>query len=154
MAGGKLLVMVFAALLLVASVSAGGNAGAIWTTNGDCGVDTQDANHYAHGDVIYINGNNFDEDSFDWEIKGQPGQASCDPGSVVASGIVDVDDSGAFCFEAYTVAQDDCGEYKAKVDNKQDNYRVEDDEEDVPEFGLIGGALVAAVAGLYLFKRR
>ena len=47
-------------LFTLSAVFAQGNSGAIWTTKGDCGDETQDANHYAIGEVVYINGSNFD----------------------------------------------------------------------------------------------
>ncbi len=107
------------------AASKGGNSGAIWTTNGDCGDASQDVNHFAIGEVVYINGSNFDPNtSYSWQIKGQPGGASADPNIVVASGTVTTDSNGNFCFAAYTVAADDDGEYSVKVGNKGDNYRV------------------------------
>jgi len=107
---------------------------AIWTTRNDCGDSTQDANHYAIGDSVHINGDGFTAGNYSWEIKGKPGGASCDSNVVVASGIWAVNASGEFCFNAYTVQADDCGEYGVKFDVKGDNYRVEggeceDDEE-------------------------
>ncbi len=103
----------------------GGNNGSIWTTEGDCGSDTQDQNHFNIGDVIFINGSGFDIEAYNWEIDGQPGHGSLDPGITVASGSVTPGSDGSFCFEAYTVQNDDGGEYSVKVGNKGDNYRVE-----------------------------
>jgi hypothetical protein len=144
----KKLFVLFMAFVLVASFTSAAS-GSIWTTNGDCGDSSQDVNHYAIGDVVYINGANFDElTSYDWDITGLPGQASCDSGLVVADGNYVTDSNGGFCFEAYTVANDDCGEYKAHFDNKQDNYRVDDPS--VPEFGVIAGA-VAMIGALTIF---
>jgi hypothetical protein len=100
-------------------------AGAVWTTNGDCGDQTQDVNHFNIGDVVYINGAGFSAGTQSWSIKGNPGGASCDPNIIVADGIVDVNNTGAFCFNAYTIQNDDCGEYQVKVGNKGDNYNVE-----------------------------
>ncbi|MEZ0397367.1 MAG: hypothetical protein ABWK53_13175, partial [Anaerolineales bacterium] len=128
LAAAFLLASLVIGLLPVGQVSAskGGNSGAIWTTNGDCGDASQDVNHFAIGDVVYINGSGFDPNtSYNWQIKGQPGSASADPNIVVASGSVTTDSSGSFCFAAYTVAADDDGEYSVKVGNKGDNYRVE-----------------------------
>ncbi len=103
--------------------------GAIWTTNADCGDETQDVNHYPVGGVVWVNGNNFKPlTEFDWTITGQPGHASCDPGEIVASGKITTDEDGAFCFNAYTVREDDCGEYTVDVGNKNDNYRVDKPE--------------------------
>jgi hypothetical protein len=116
-------------LLPVGGASAapgGGNPGAIWTTSGDCGDESQDVNHFAIGDQVYINGSGFDANtSYSWQIKGQPGGASADPNIVVASGTVMTDGSGNFCINAYTVATDDDGEYSVKVGTKGDNYRVD-----------------------------
>ena len=100
------------------------SSGAIWTTDGSCGDSTQDENHFNHGDNVYINGSGFGEGSYSWTIKGQPGSASDDPGIVVASGTFNVDSSGSFCFNAYTIPEDDGGEYSVKFGTKGDNYRV------------------------------
>jgi len=108
-------------------------SGAIWTTKNDCGDESQDINHYNIGEVVYINGANFDAGTYDWEIRGQPGQSSADPNIVVASGQETVDSSGKFCFLAYTVQNNDDGEYKVKFGNKQDNYRVDGESgQDLP----------------------
>ncbi len=101
------------------------NNGAIWTTDGSCGDASQDVNHFQKGHSVYINGSGFSAGSYSWTITGNPGGASADPNIVVASGTVVVDDSGEFCFNAYTVKNDDGGEYSVKVGNKGDNYRVE-----------------------------
>jgi hypothetical protein len=54
-----------------------GNSGSIWTTNGDCGIETQDVNQFVAGQTVYINGSNFDSNSsLDWSITGKPGNAS------------------------------------------------------------------------------
>ena len=121
-----LVVGVLLCLVLGVMVSAGyGHSGSIWTTRNDCGDFSQDVNQYALGEKVYINGANFNPGTYNWSIKGQPGGASCDPCLVVASGQYTVDESGAFCFEAYTIAMDDCGEYKVKFDGKKDNYRID-----------------------------
>jgi len=99
-------------------------SGAIWTTRNDCGNTSQDVNKYYVGDHVYINGADFDSGNIDWEIKGKPGGASCDPDLVVASGTQLVGGSGSFCFDSYTIQPDDCGEYQVKFGNKGDNYRV------------------------------
>ena len=96
----------------------------IWTTRDDCGDETQDVNHYTVGDHVYINGEGFSPGDYYWEIKGKPGGASCDPGQIVANGTVTVGSIGDFCFDAYTIANDDCGEYQVKLDTKGDNYKV------------------------------
>lgn len=129
----KSIVVITIALLLAIGIAGSSayatqaqpGAGAIWTTNIDCGVDTQDENHYAKGSWVYINGANFDPGTYDWFIEGQPGNASDDPNIKVAQGSFSVDDTGAFCFAAYQVQMDDGGEYKADFDGKKDNYRVE-----------------------------
>lgn len=98
--------------------------GSIWTTKNDCGDLSQDVNQYAVGEHVYINGKNFNADTYDWEIRGQPG--SCDSKTVVASGSQVVGSSGTFCFDAYTVESGDCGEYKVNFGGKNDNYRVKE----------------------------
>lgn len=97
---------------------------AIWTTKNDCGSSSQDANLYNIGESIYINGNSFSAGNYSWSITGKPGGASCDPNIVVASGIKAVNSSGKFCFNAYLVNSNDCGEYQVKFGTKGDNYRV------------------------------
>ena len=109
---------------LLLSASTGG--GAIWTTRNDCGDQTQDVNHFDIGEIVFINGDNFEPADYDWSITGRPGGASCDPNIAVASGVFTVvGNDGNFCFAAYTIQPDDCGEYQVKFDTKGDNYRVE-----------------------------
>jgi hypothetical protein len=153
----KKLLTLFLLLFLASYVSA--TSGAIWTTNADCGNITQNVNHYAIGDKVFINGDNFNDlTQYNWDIVGQPGQASCDPDITVANGNYTTDANGSFCFEAYTVANDDCGEYKVGFSNKNDNYQVDVSIEDpsVPEFGLIAGAvaLVGLVAGVVVLRKK
>jgi uncharacterized repeat protein (TIGR01451 family) len=101
------------------------NHGAIWTTRDDCGDQQQDVNHYDIGESVFINGKDFTpEAEYEWFIKGKPGGASCDPNIIVASGTVIANESGTFCFDAYEIQSDDCGEYSVKVDSKNDNYHV------------------------------
>ncbi len=139
----------------------GGNSssGSIWTTNGDCGDETQDENQYAIGGTIFVNGAGFDAGDYDWEIKGLGGSensgASCDPDAVVALGSHTVDSTGNFCFNAYTVANDDWGEYKVDFSNKHDNYRVNLGLPVIPEFGTTVGILTALSAvGVFFLVRR
>lgn len=101
-------------------------SGAIWTTDGTCGNESQDVNHFPRGHHVFINGDNFDPGDYDWTIAGNPGQSSADPGINVAEGTFTVGSSGAFCFDAYTVANDDGGEYTVDFGRKNDNYRVEE----------------------------
>jgi len=108
----------------IATISFNDSSGAIWTTKNDCGDEQQDINHYNVGEHVYINGAGFNKGDKDWSIKGTPG--SCDSNTVVASGNVKIDDSGSFCFDAYTVKADDCGVYKTNVGEKNDNYQVGD----------------------------
>ena len=120
-----LAILAVISIFAVQSVKAQGNNGAIWTTDGTCGDASQDVNHFEHGHSVFINGDGFDPGSSqEWSIKGNPGGASEDPNIVVASGTVVADENGAFCFNAYTVQDDDGGEYSVKVGNKGDNYRV------------------------------
>ena len=125
--GSAAMLMAGLALSVMPSQVSAGNAGAIWTTTSACGAP-QDANIYQHGATVYIHGSGFDAaTSLAWTITGQPGGASSDPGITVASGNVTTDGSGAFCFSAYTIADDDSGEYTVDVTgaSKNDNYRVE-----------------------------
>ena len=151
----KKIITMIMAVLMFSSIVLADNPGAIWTTRDDCGDEKQDVNHYAIGETVYINGANFNEGEYIWSITGQPGQASCDPGYTVVSDTLVADHTGAFCFAAYIVQPDDCGEYKAKVGNKQDNYRVKgEDEEEIPEFSTIGAGLALLGAGLYASRKR
>ena len=98
----------------------------IWTTD-SCSDGQQDANHYGIGQTVYISGHKFDVDNtYNWSITGQPGQASCHPNTQVASGTYLVTNFDFFCFPAYVVRDSDCGEYKVDFENKSDNYRVGD----------------------------
>ncbi len=97
-------------------------SGSIWTTTGSCG-SPQNSNHYNVGDHVFINASGFDADTpYSWDITGQP--SSGDPNTAVASGSQLTDDSGAVCFDAYTIQADDSGEYKATYGDKHDNYQV------------------------------
>lgn len=103
-----------------------GNSGAIWTTTGACGADIQDKNHYKVGQHVFINAANFvPNTSYEWTIIGQPGQASTKPNITVASGAHLTNADGNVCFDAYTIANDDGGEFQATFNNKHDNYRVD-----------------------------
>ena len=125
-----ILSLVISLMTLSNSVLAGndgnnGNSGAIWTTLANCGSLQQDANHFSIGNNVFINYSGFDAGTYSWFIEGKPGGASADPDIKVAQGNRLVDATGAGCFNAYTVANDDDGEYQVKFDNKGDNYRVE-----------------------------
>jgi LPXTG-site transpeptidase (sortase) family protein len=103
------------------------NTGAIWTTRADCGEEQQDVNHYEIGEMVTINGANFEPNTtYTWTITGQPGGASADPNTIVATGTLTTDATGAFCIPAYVVAADDDGEYTVDIPEakKNDNYRV------------------------------
>ena len=131
------------------------NKGSIWTTNNDCGNETQDENQYAIGGKVFINGKNFECLNYNWSITGQPGGASEDPGIIVASGNKTVNPDGSFCFEAYTVQADDGGVYSVDFGNKNDNYRVNENLPVVPEFGTTVGILTALSAvGMFFLVRR
>ncbi len=107
-------------------VQASPGAGAIWTTNEDCGDINQDINHYAQFTYVYINGANFDPGTYDWFIKGKPGKASEDPNGIVESGTFTVDSSGSFCIHpAHYILGTEGGEYGVNFGGKKDNYRVE-----------------------------
>jgi hypothetical protein len=123
---------IFALLLIIAilggmgaSSKPGSSSGAIWTTRGDCGTLQQDRNHYKAGEEVYINGRNFEPGIYDWTITGQSGHASCDPGTEVAGSTINITSRNSFCFLAYVVKEDDCGEYTTDVGKKNDNYRVD-----------------------------
>jgi len=149
-------------ILVIASITAvSADAGAIWTTKNDCGDSTQDANQYARGEKLYINAANLEPSTvYNWSITGLGGSenagASCDPSIVVANGIYSTNSSGAICFEAYTIALDDCGEYSVDYDGKKDNYRVDENLPVVPEFGTMVGILTAlgAVGTFFLVRRK
>lgn len=158
----KIMLSMLVAVLVIGSIAAvsathpielvkenNGNSGSIWTTTNLCGTEQQDVNKYNIGETVYINGAGFDAGDYEWTITGQPGQASCDPKIVVASDAQTVDSSGAFCFAAYTVQSDDCGEYSVDFGKKNDNYNV------IPEFGTMVGVLTALSAvGVFFLVRR
>ncbi|HEY4693247.1 MAG TPA: hypothetical protein VIH16_07400 [Bellilinea sp.] len=114
-------------------------SGSIWTTRSTCIPPApQDENHYTWGEEVFIRGSNFDPDTvYHWGITGQPGDASADPGIIVAAWymapgtIITSDEDGCFCFKAYTIASDDSGEYSVDVfevggtNAKNDNYHVD-----------------------------
>lgn len=127
-----------------------GHPGSIWTTRNDCGSYEQNVNEYNIGEYVYINGANFKPGEYDWAITGQPGGASCDPNEVVALGSLIVNETGAFCFNAYQIQPGDCKDYKVDFNNKHDNYTV------IPEFGLTVGILTAlgAVCAFFVIRKK
>ncbi|MCH7850989.1 MAG: hypothetical protein IH845_05085 [Nanoarchaeota archaeon] len=154
---GLIALVVMSFSLVSANSGSSSPHGSIWTTTSLCGEESQDVNHYNLNESVYINGENFEEGSYDWTVSGLGGskksRASCDPFDTVATGTYSVNSSGDFCFEAYTVALDDCGEYRVKFDNKKDNFRV--NTEVVPEFGTIIGMLtILSAAGIFFVVRR
>jgi len=123
--------------------------GSIWTTRSDCGVYEQNVNEYNIGEYVYINGANFMPGEYDWAITGQPGSASCDPNMAVAIGSLTVDETGAFCFNAYQIQEGDCKEYQVNFNSKHDNYTV------IPEFTPIIGVLtLLGAVGVFFFIRK
>lgn len=135
-------------LVIVSIAMVSADSGRVWTTRSDC-ITPQNENHYYPGEHVWIKGSGFDAGDYDWTITGQPGQASCDPEAVVESGSITVDQSGSCCFDAHTVQSGECGEYKAQLDNKHDNYNV------IPEFGLfVGGLTILAAVGIFFFVRK
>jgi len=125
-------------------------SGSIWTTTESCGEDPQNANEYLVGQMVYINGANFDEGTYAWDIAASPFKVE----NQVAFGNVVVDASGKFCFAAYTIAEQDSGVYQATVDgNKKDNYHI--GAAMVPEFGTVIGIVTALGAlGVFFLVRR
>ena len=146
----KSLIAIVFILLLVAlpvMVSAD-NPGSIKTSRNDCNNPVNE-NHYIIGDVVYVRGENFDSNSYNWEITKPNGSGQ------VANGTIAVNSSASFCFEAYTVQPQDSGEYKVTFGNKRDNYHV-DETSIVPEFGMIISlaTILGAVAAFMVIRRR
>ena len=125
-------------------------AGSIWTTTESCGEDPQNANEYFVGQIVYINGANFEKGNYTWDIAASPFKVE----DQVAFGNVVVNESGKFCFPAYTILEQDSGVYKATVDkNKQDNYHI--GTPIVPEFGTtIWIATALGALGVFFLVRR
>ncbi|HLC78332.1 MAG TPA: DUF4215 domain-containing protein, partial [Candidatus Nanoarchaeia archaeon] len=98
---------------------------AIWVTRNACGIQGLDATIFNSGENVYINGENIDQGPYSWQIEGQQGE-SCDSGQIVASGTVSVGYLKKFCFKAYTVNENDGGQYNIKIGGiKRDEYRVD-----------------------------
>ena len=116
--------MLLASLVLSLSPSvaeASANPGAIWTTKNDCGVLSQDANHFSVGEHVYINLSGFPAGTYAWEIQ----KISGSPKPIVASGSYLVTASGAGCFDAHTIQLGEAGnEYSVNFGKKNDNYQV------------------------------
>ena len=74
------------------------------------------AGEYNRGDTVFVQGWQFQGNAdFTGSIFGFDGGGSCDPGSTVATFNGTTDGSGNFCVNAYTVANDDCGQYYIRV---------------------------------------
>ena len=146
-------ILAMMSLIMLAGFASAGS-GAVWTTTSPCG-NVQDENHYIAGETVYIHGSGFTAStSYAWDITGQPGGSSGDPGITVASGNQATGTDWKVCFAAYVIAADDWGEYKYTYDGKHDNYRV-DETPIVPEFGPMLGILTALGAlGVFFIVRR
>lgn len=148
-----LIIFLLGSLSIVLAENNNGNSGSIQTTRSDCGENVQNENHYLIGEDVYIKGKNFNPGIYNWEINGQ-GNSSCDFNKTIISGIYNVNNSGEFCFNAYTIKEDDCNGYKAYFNGKQDNYRVEQVPL-VPEFGIvIGFATLLGAFGVFFVIRK
>src|SRR5690348_859359 len=88
-------------------------SGSIKTVTGSCGSPV-DANQYAVGDHVFINASGFDANTpYSWDISPVPA------GSPVASGTQTTDANGDICFDAYVVALNDSGEFKASFRSEE-----------------------------------
>ena len=148
----KKAIYAIAAILMLVSVFA--DSGSIWDTDMPC--SDNEINQYNIGDIVYVHGHGFDPDTdYEWTVEGQPGEASCKPTVVVASGTLTSDEFGDICELAYVIQQDDCGVYKITVGQKHDTFSV-DEGEPIPEFGVVAGgiAAVAAIAGMIVFRKK
>jgi len=130
---GKLFLIIGLLLLLSLGsfeiTTAQSASGEIWTSINACGDKNQSNNVYNIGDVVFINGENFDPGTYQWSILGSPGNASCDPDQQVAVAAFFIDESGAFCFPAYTIESDDCGTYTVTFGEIIASYQVTDPQE-------------------------
>ena len=146
----NILIMLLVSLSIIGFVSATANPGSIWTTTITCG-DPQNDNEYAVGENVYINGANFYEGTYNWDISGNPFKEA----DKVASGTITVNNTGKFCFNAYTVQMNDSGEYKANVnEHKSDNYHVFSSIPVAPEFGTVVGVLtILGALGVFFVVR-
>ncbi|MEK6974562.1 MAG: hypothetical protein AABW41_04985 [Nanoarchaeota archaeon] len=129
--------------------------GAIWTTDQSGG--TQDKNHYAVGEGVYLNADNFDADEeCSWNIQ----KLSQPPHDIIASGNVNTDSNGQInAYLLYTTQPSDFGsEFKVTLEcgrcEKHDNYRV--DVGQIPEFSTVAAlvALIGSVAVFMIVRKR
>jgi hypothetical protein len=114
--------LIFGPFSKVLVAEAVANTGSVWTTTGSCGTP-QNINSYAVGQHVFINGSNFSANTqYAWSIKPSAGGANA---VAIASGQITTNGSGAFCFDAMTLAQTNIGgPYKADVGGKNDNFSV------------------------------
>lgn len=122
---------------------------AIYTRLNGCG-GSRDENQYGAGEEVWIEGDGLDSlRLYNWKIYGLGG--SCDSGVIVASGQKWTNLWGDFCFNAYIIQENDCGEYRVHVEKlsgsggKNDNYHVgcidrdDDGYDSGPYAGCISG---------------
>jgi len=111
-----------------------GGAGAIWTTKGDCGNESQDVNHYKVGEAIYINYKNFTPGlETDWQINATGAGHPVLVGSDLENGIyggnpITVEPDGNGCFLAFVFTNSEVNQtYQAKFGGvtKNDNFSVD-----------------------------
>jgi hypothetical protein len=115
--------MVLSATPALVSYAQSGS-GAIWTTLDTCGDPEQNVNHYQIGDIVYINGANFDPvEALAWDIT----RVSGNPKETIATGTLTADGNGAFCIAAYTIEPTTkTGTYQTTVGEvKSDNFRIQ-----------------------------
>ena len=151
---GLFLLFVF----LCAGFVSAGSMGAIWTTTNGCGEPSQNVNHYEVGEQVYLNGVGFYKNGeYTWTVKGNPGLSSCDPKTIVATGVLPLYEEESFCFPVYTVEEGDCGVYRVKFGMKIDSYKVKlnDYVPNAPEFGTVVGILtVLSALGVFFVVRK
>ena len=116
------MLMVGLALTVIPTTQvAASTVGTMWTTTNGCGADSQDVNHYAVGDHVYVNYAGFVAGTYTLIISQTDGAP---PKPVPLNTSVSLGESG--CFDAYTIQPQDAG-HGFSVDmgsGHNDNYRV------------------------------
>lgn len=128
------IILIIAFLLIISIVNFGIAAaqavsGETWTSKNSCEEKNLSSANLEIGDVVFINGENFDPGTYQWSITGNQGDTSCDPDQQVALAAFFVDEGGSFCFPAYTIETDDCGTYTVSFGEVTTLYQVTNPQE-------------------------
>ncbi len=105
-------------------IKAQSNAGEILIIRNNCLNINQATHQFVPGEWIYIKGNSFEKGTYNWYILKDYDGAIVQTKSIIASGILDVNDTGAFSFAAYQATENDIGNYHVVINEKSIPFNI------------------------------